>query len=362
METIEHIHGGNLREAAERYGINETELIDFSANINPLGLSPKAVEAIISNIDMVKNYPDPEAVVLRKTVSEVLGLPDNMIVAGNGAVEILYLLVKVIEPGRVLIPAPTFNEYEIAVRNNKGTVKDCYLDENNEFSLETADVFRQWQDTDVIFICNPNNPTGSLIHRDKLECLIKKAAGLKKRVVVDEAFMDFVADKENYSVIDLVTKYSNLFVLYSLTKFFAIPGLRLGMGIGSTDIIKKINRVRDPWNVNCFAQLVGAEVLKDEQYICNTVSYVNEEKTFLYKQINEIGGLKAFIPSANYMLIDVSGTGHSAPEICSQLGKQGILVRDCSSYKNMRPVYIRTAVKKREENIFLIESFQRLGR
>ncbi len=325
-------------------------------------MSSKAVEAIINNIDVVTNYPDPQAVVLRRAVSEWLGLPDNMIVAGNGAVEILYLLAKVIGPELALIPAPTFNEYEIAVRNNKGKVKDCCLDEGSDFALDTGDVFRLWQDTDAVFICNPNNPTGRLIPRDKLEELIKKAAGLRKWVIVDEAFMDFVADRENYSVMDLVTKYSNLFVLYSLTKFFAIPGLRLGMGIGSPDIIAKINRVRDPWNVNCFAQLVGAAVLKDEQYISNTVYFVNEEKAFLYDRINNIIGLRPIAPSANYMLINVAGTGYSAAEVCQMLGEQGILVRDCSSYKNMRPVYIRTAVKKREENKLLIESLQRLGR
>ncbi len=327
-----------------------------------MGLSPKVVEAIIKNIELIKNYPDPEAVVLRRVVSEWLSLPQDMIVAGNGAVEILYLMVKVMEPRHALIPAPTFNEYEIAVRNNKGQVKDCCLDEERYFALEPDKIFRLWHDTDMVFICNPNNPTGSLIYRDEVEDIIKKASVLGKLVIVDEAFMDFIPDRDNYSVVDLVTRYNNLFVLYSLTKFFAIPGLRLGIGIGCPDVIEKINRFRDPWNVNCFAQLAGSVVLKDEQYIKNTVSFINQEKKYLYDQVKQIPGLTPIAPSANYMLINVAGLGYTAAEVCRLLGEQGILVRDCSSYKNMRPVYIRTAVKGRAENNILVESLQRLGR
>ena len=285
-----------------------------------------------------------------------------MIVAGNGAVEILYLLVQVMAPRRALIPAPTFNEYEIAVRNNGGSIKDCNLNEKNDFSLEIEDVCKDWQDTDLIFICNPNNPTGNLICRGKLQELIEKASRLGKYIIVDEAFMDFVSEKNNYSVVDLVSKYDNLFVLYSLTKFFAIPGLRLGLGLGNPGLIDKINRIRDPWNVNCFAQLAGTASLMDEEFSRAAISYVTEEKRYLFNEVSSIKGLKPHFPSVNYMLINVRDTGYSSADICKLLGNDGILVRDCSSYKNLAPVYIRTAVKKREENEKLIDSLKGLGR
>ncbi|MFA5881885.1 MAG: aminotransferase class I/II-fold pyridoxal phosphate-dependent enzyme, partial [Eubacteriales bacterium] len=255
MAVIKHIHGGNLREAAEKYGLEEKSILDFSANINPLGPSPKAIAAITSNLDAVTHYPDPEAKLLRQTAARLLNLPEELIVAGNGAVELIYLLMKVLGPRNVLIPAPTFNEYEIAAKINGSKIKDLLLNEWEGFMLNKQDIFNQWGDADLLFICNPNNPTGCLTQRKDLKEIIQKAGQLGKYVVIDEAFMDFVPDRAKYSVVDLVPKYDNLFVLYSLTKFFAFPGLRLGLGLGNRAVVQKINEIRDPWNVNCFAQL-----------------------------------------------------------------------------------------------------------
>jgi len=362
LAAIEHIHGGNLREAAEKYGLNEECFLDFSANINPLGASAKAIEAITSNLAAITMYPDPGAKSLRRAAAEWLGLPENMIMAGNGAVEIIYLLMKLVKPRRVLIPAPTFNEYEIAVLTNGGAVKDLPLREAEGFILDRNEVYSRWDDTDVLFICNPNNPTGTLTARGNLEEIIRQAAELGKTVVVDEAFMDFVRERENYSVIDMVSRYGNLFVLYSLTKFFAMPGLRLGIGLGSRQVIDKLNQIRDPWNVNCFAQLAGVASLADREYIHATIDYVAGEKQYLFNKIQAIKGFFPYPPGANYVFISVEGTGYTSAEVTALLGQQGILVRDCGSYKNLRPFYIRMAVRRREENEKLIEALQQLGR
>lgn len=320
------------------------------------------MEAIQSNLDAIIHYPDPEASRLRSAVSKRIGLSPEMIVAGNGAIEIIYLLIKLLKAREVLIPAPTFNEYEIAVKINNGFVKDLLLDKNNGFVIDKESIFETWEHSDAIFICNPNNPTGVLTGRDDLLDIIDNAARKGKTVIVDEAFMDFIPDKERYSVIDLVPHYDNLFVLYSLTKFFAIPGLRLGIGIGNPSIIKRLNEIRDPWNVNCFAHIAGIYSLEDKDYIDSTIKYVFEAKDYLYQRINAIEGFKPLYPSANYVFTDVSGTGLSSTEICENLGKQGILVRDCSSFKNLGPEYIRTAVKNREDNEKLIAAFTNLGR
>ncbi len=329
--------------------------------MNPLGPSSRAVEAILANIDAIARYPDPEAKLLVKAVSDRTGLPQEMIVAGNGAIEIIYLLVKLLKPRRALIPAPTFNEYEIAVRINGGEVKDLLLQEGKGFALDKEDVFRHWEDSDLIFVCNPNNPTGCLVPREELREIIREAGKLGKIVVVDEAFMDFVPDRFRYSVADLVPDHDNLFVVYSLTKFFAVPGLRLGVGLGNPGIVGRLNRIRDPWNVNCFAQLAGAASLADETYIKATVEYVSREKDYLFGKIRAIEGFRPYKPNVNYIFIDVEGAGYSSPEMCRILGQRGILVRDCSSYKNLRPAYIRVAVRKREENEKLIEALLQMG-
>lgn len=356
------MHGGNLREAAEKYGIGERDLLDFSANINPLGPSVKAVQAINENLDIIINYPDPEAKQLRCTASQILAVPEDMIMAGNGAVEIIYLLMKTLNPGSALISAPTFNEYEIAVRSNGGLVKDLLLDEKKGFAVDVEKLCSEMADTDVVFLCNPNNPTGRLIYREDLIKIIVRAERLGKYVIIDEAFMDFVPDRGKYSVADMITEYENLFVLYSLTKFFAIPGLRLGLGLGSRGLVSRLNLVRDPWNVNCFAQLAGTASLLDEEYITATVNYVSQEKEFLYERLRSIPGIVPYPPAANYVFVDIRDTGFSSAEIRQVLGRQGLLVRDCSSYKNLHPVFIRVAVRKRAENERLVAALKQLGR
>lgn len=285
-----------------------------------------------------------------------------MIIAGNGAIEIIYLLMKLLSPREALIPAPTFNEYEIAVKISGGVVRDLPLSEDKGFTLDKGKLFDLWADSDCIFICNPNNPTGTLTRRDELEEIIEKAGKSGKTVIVDEAFMDFVTDRHKYSVLDLVPRYGNLFVLYSLTKFFAIPGLRLGIGLGNPDIINKLNEIRDPWNVNCFAQLAGIYSLGDEEYISSTVDFISVEKDYLYNEIKSIQGFDPTYPSVNYIFTNIEGTGYSSQELCEILGNKGILVRDCSTYKNLRPVFVRSAVKGREDNDRLIEALHHLGR
>jgi len=326
-----------------------------------LGPSPRAVEAIVSNIEVITRYPDPAAKVLVNAAAEYTGLPEEMIMAGNGAIEIIYLLVKLLKPRRALIPAPTFNEYEIAVKINGGEVKDLLLQEGEGFVVDKEEVYRQWEKCDVLFFCNPNNPTGCLVSREDLQEIIEKAGKLGKTVIVDEAFMDFVTDRYRYSVADLVPRYHNLFVVYSLTKFFAIPGLRLGLGIGSPGVVCQLNRIKDPWNVNCFAQLAGAASLGDKLYIKSTVEYVSREKDHLYGRIRTVKGFRPYKPSVNYIFVNVEDTGLNSTEVCRILGEGRILVRDCSSYKNLRPVFIRVAVRKREENEKLIEAFLHIG-
>ncbi len=307
-------------------------------------------------------YPDPDAARLKAEAAGWTGLPEDHIVVGNGAVELIYLLMKHLQPRCVLIPAPTFNEYEIAVRISHGQVKDLPLQEGAGFAVTKEAVFDNWEGTDLFFICNPNNPTGVLTRREVLHDIIRAAREVGKIVVVDEAFMDFVPDREEYSVVDLVPRYDNLFVLYSLTKFFAIPGLRLGLGLGNPGIINKIDEIRDPWNVNCFAQLAGVASLKDESYIKATVRYVAGQKDYLYDKIKGMAGLRPLPPSVNYMFINVRDTGLTSAEITALLGRQGILVRDCGSYKNLPPFYIRVAVRTQAENDRLVEALTKVCR
>ncbi len=280
---------------------------------------------------------------------------------GNGAVELIYLLMKLLQPRKVLIPAPTFGEYEIGVVCAHGQVVDLPLDRAEEFSIKAEKVVNHLPQVDMVIICNPNNPTGKLIEREEIETIIREAEETGAFVMVDEAFMDFVDEPERYSVVDLVHKYPNLLVLYSMTKFYGIPGLRLGAAFGTPRIISGMTAIKDPWNVNTFAQLAGVVSLEDEDYRVRTRVMVREAKKEFYKALLKIPGLKVYEPSVNYVFLDISGTGYTSTKLKESLARRGLLVRDCSSYKNLGADFIRVAVKDPASNRRLVEALTRLA-
>lgn len=291
---------------------------------------------------------------MKKTLAAYLHLDIERLIAGNGAAELVYLLVNVVRPKRVLLPQPTFSEYEIAVVTGGGRVTDYPLSPENGFQPAAGEIAAMLPEVDMVIICNPNNPTGALIRKEELVTILQEARNRQVTVIMDEAFIDFVADRDNYSTVALLRDFPNLFILYSLTKFFAIPGLRLGAGLGNPDLVSKMEMGRDPWNVNCFAQAAGVVSLQDEAYIKRSIGFIQQEKRYLYEQLGSIEGLRPFPPAANYVFIDIRAAGLTAPEMTDRLGRRGILVRDCSSYKNLDPYYIRVAVRTRTENDKLI--------
>lgn len=356
---IKHIHGGNLWAAADKHGLDPRELLDFSANINPQGASPLAVEAIKENLDTIIHYPDPNCSNLKTRVSAHTGIPVDNMLMGNGAVELIYLLLATLTPAKVLLPAPTFGEYESAVQIAGGQVVDYYLPGDKGYAVQVEDVLEQLPLVDMVVLCNPNNPTGTLLTAEQVLTITKAAAAQGVFVLVDEAFLDFRQDREDYSVAGYVEEYPNLFVSYSLTKFLGIPGLRLGAGFSNSALIQKLNARKDPWNVNCLAQLAGEVSLQDVAYMQTTIELVEEEKNFLFSQLEKISGLKPFPPSVNYIMIKLIN-GMTAKELQEALIAYKIMVRDCSSYKNLDKTFIRVAVKDRRSNERLIAALKEI--
>ena len=359
LTTIKHIHGGNLWLAAQNYGVNHKEILDFSANINPLGPVPAIYEAIKTNLDTILHYPDPQCQPLKEVLSAWTGLATDQIIMGNGAAELIYLLMATLKPQKVLIPAPTFSEYEAAVQVAGGTVVDFYLSEENKFKLEVPALAKQLPGVEMVVICNPNNPTGQILTRDEVLYIVREAAKQHTFVLVDEAFMDFVPEKEKYSVASWVKEFSNLFVAYSLTKFLGIPGLRLGSGLGNSQLIKDLNDRKDPWNVNCLAQIAGISSFDNQDHLKATQKFVHSEKNFLWAELGKINGLEPFAPSVNYILIKLT-KGWKAKSLQQRLAQFRIMVRDCSSFKNMDDSYIRVAVKDHSSNLTLIAALKEI--
>ncbi|MDD2553106.1 MAG: threonine-phosphate decarboxylase CobD [Desulfotomaculaceae bacterium] len=358
MQQFVHIHGGNIAQAAKKYGLPKERIIDFSANINPLGFSRNIYDAITSNLDAIINYPDPDCIELKEVLAGYLGIDRDLLLMGNGAAELIYLIVRITGCKKALIPVPTFCEYGLAVLSQGGEVIEVEMVEEERFSLPVERIINLIPQVDLLFICNPNNPTGRLVERAAIEQIIERSAKHGVLVVIDEAFMDFVPKQTFYSMMPAVGSCVNLVVLYSLTKFFGIPGLRLGSIAAPKDIIKRINAAKDPWNVNALAQVAGIAGLKDLEHMERTNTLVKREKAYLFEELQNIPGLRPLPGAANFILLNVSESGLKSNELTELLGRRGILVRDCHGFSGLAGRYIRVAIKNRPENEILLRNIK----
>ncbi|MFW5976339.1 MAG: threonine-phosphate decarboxylase CobD [Bacillota bacterium] len=359
---MKQIHGGNVEEVKKIYNLSEEEIIDFSSNINFLGPPPGLKKLLSKKINEITRYPEPYSDKLEEKLAKYLEVNQKNIVIGNGGVEIIYELVKVLNFDSVLLPVPTFSEYERAVKCFNKKIKYYYLNKQNNYQLSIdrfiKKIKKNLRDIDLLIICNPNNPTGTLLHRKDLFELIKICRGNQIFLVIDEAFIDFVDNIENYTLVKLVNDYDNLFLIRSMTKFYAIPGLRLGYGIGNEKIVKKIKKNKMPWSVNIFAQIAGKEVLGKNSYYKKTRRENRKERKFLYRKLKNISGLKPLVPSANYIGIDISNLNYKSFRLADKLARSGILIRDCSTYKGINSNFIRIAVKSRKNNQLLLNNIK----
>lgn len=351
------VHGGNTEEIARKYNFNSNEIIDFSANINPLGLNENIKSAMIKAINKIIKYPDITYFDLKNSIREFENINSENIILGNGAAEVIFNIIRALTPKKALLPAPTFSEYEEAILSVGGNIEYFHLKEDNEFILDNKFIKEINENIDITFICNPNNPTGVLSDNNFINELLKKSVVSNTIVVVDESFLDFVKDNNKYSSKELLKKYNNLIIVKSLTKFFAMPGARIGYGICSNnDIISKINKVTVPWSVNIMATDGIIQGLNEKSYIDNSIEYVNNEKEYLYNALKEISYIKVFKPSVNFimfkLLIDL--------DLKSELIKRKILIRSCDNYTGLNNSFYRVAVRTREENDKLIKELNNI--
>lgn len=351
------VHGGNIDELSRSFNLDKDKLIDFSANINPLGINKNVKEVIIKSLDEVERYPDITYFNLKSAISEFEGVENKNLILGNGAAEVIFNLVRAIRPKKVLIPAPTFGEYEEAALSVNSEIKYYYLKEEKNWIIDEEINSYINDDIDMVFICNPNNPTGTLTSKEAIINIIKKAKLTNTIVAVDESFLDFLKEVENYSVISLIKEYDNLFIIKSMTKLFAIPGMRIGYGIcKNKDILSKIESVSVPWNINVLAEKVAIFSLKDKEYIDRTISYIEEEKAYLSKELNKFNDIKVFDPAVNFIMFKLE----KEIDLKLELMKENIIIRSCSNYEGLSNKYYRVAVRKREENIKLIKALEKV--
>jgi threonine-phosphate decarboxylase len=358
------VHGGEVLDAAEKSGLKREEILDFSSSVNPLGPSKRALEAVKNSLKEIPAYPDSNSNALRQAIAgHFTGLAKNNIIIGNGSTELMYLFAETfMRKGEVaLIPAPTFGEYESAIRKTGEQPKFVKLDKN--FNIDTKAFEREMRSAKIVYLCNPNNPTSMLIPTETLTGILDKALKHDTLVFLDEDFLEFVENEKALSMIGKTKDYPNLFILRSFTKIFGLTGLRIGYGIASEEIIDVLLRAKIPWNVNCLAQAAAVAALNDEEHLRVTRELIKKEKTQLLTKLAEIEGLKVYSPDANFFFIDTRKTGLTATDLTNKLLSQGILIRDCTSFQGLDKYYIRLAVKTHAENERLIGALrQALGK
>ncbi|MEW6674955.1 MAG: threonine-phosphate decarboxylase CobD [Nitrospirota bacterium] len=350
-------HGGNIYRLAEELKIQERKIIDFSASINPLGVSKKIKAEIRKHLKYLHNYPDPEAKRLRKYLAQYHGIDPETILCGNGSTELIYLIIRALKPRKVLIPAPTFSEYERACKiSNELQVTSYELKQADNFDINPDEFISSLLTPhsslpcDMAFLCNPNNPTGRLLKREDVEKIADAAKELKCYLIVDEAFIDFCSGD---SMINKVQNNPYLIVLRSMTKFYAISGLRIGYGVFPQHLIHRLKEYKEPWTVNSLAQRAAVVALKDKVYKNETFKLMREEKRFLEKGFKRLD--IEFSPSdTNFYLLKLSNA-KNAKEVYQRLKKRGILLRDCSNFRGLGDTFLRVAVKSHRENTILLK-------
>jgi threonine-phosphate decarboxylase len=357
-DNFVRFHGGNIYRAAREFGGRPEEYLDFSSNINPLGPSPRALAAVQAALGGLWRYPDPDCVALREALAVRLGVPLQWLLPGNGTAELLNLLVPALKIRRAVVPVPSFTEYARSMAAWGGTVRAPALLPEENFRLDPARVAAVLAGADALFLCQPNNPTGQVVAPEELAALVEETARAGLFLVVDEAFLDFLPEKQDLTAVRFLFRHRHVVVLYSLTKFFGLAGLRLGVLVAVPEVLNKVAAVTPPWNVNLLAQAAGAAAVADEEYIAETRRVVAAEREYLTGALALLPGVQVVSGTANFLLLDIRGTGLGAALVRCRMAKRRVLVRDAGSFPGLGEGFIRVAVRLRPENERLVEAFE----
>lgn len=353
------IHGGDVYSARESGGT--LPILDFSANINPLGLPEAVKQAVIEGIGECIHYPDPLCRELIRELAEYEGVRPEHLICGNGAADLIFRLVVAKMPCRALIPAPTFAEYEKSLESVGCLTEHFELSAKQDFQIGEEILFRIGESLDMLFLCNPNNPTGQRIDPALLRRILSRCKENKVLMVLDECFVDFLEEPKANTMKEFIEDFDNLFILKAFTKNFAMPGFRLGYGICSNEnLMNVLVETGQPWSVSLPAQLAGRQALKETAYLEETRALILQEKKFLQERLSELG-LQVYPPAANYVFFCIKDSVYSAERFQKQLAQHGILIRSCGNYRGLDQSYFRIAVRTRAENERLIKALEQIA-
>lgn len=343
---MEQQHGGDV--------YRNRNVTDFSSNINPLGTPVSVMESAAESLGRLADYPDTQCDKLREALAAYERVEPEQLIFGNGAAELIFTLAQALRPKKALLMAPTFLEYEQALRSVDCGIAYCYLKKERGFQVSEDLPAHLTPELDILFLCNPNNPTGQVIPKDLLLRILEKCRECKIFLVVDECFLDFLDEEERFTLKPYLAQYENLFLLKAFTKRYGMAGLRLGYGItGNRGLLKKMRESVQPWNVSIPAQAAGIAALKEEDHVRKGLDIIRAERPFLTEELEKLG-YTVYGSRANYIFFEAD------ENLYEQALQGGFLIRDCSNYPGLRKGYYRIAVKTHEENVRLIRWLNQL--
>ena len=353
-----HGHGGNKQQLADRIGCSAEKIIDMSANLNPLGPPDRIHTFIRGNIHLIHALPEPDAAGMSKGFADYYGIDPGCVIAGNGTTFFIYTLPLALGAKKALILGPSYADYEDACKAHQVEVCHCLTLAETNFAPDLDQLSAEAGQADLVFICNPNNPTGSLIGKQELETLIRRHPDTC--FVVDESYLPFVPEAEEISLVTH-THLPNLVVLSSMSKIFRIPGLRTGFLTGAKTLVQKVMTHYQPWSVNALAQAVIKDIYNHPDDILpfyrQTREFIVKERRHFVQALAETDGIRLFDAPVYFVLAQVDNV--SAAQLCRRMGDDRFLIRDCSNFKGLSEQFVRFSLKTNEINLALAQSIKR---
>ncbi|MCR5625909.1 MAG: aminotransferase class I/II-fold pyridoxal phosphate-dependent enzyme [Lachnospiraceae bacterium] len=359
LKHKDHFHGSDLEKIELLYGVKKENIVSFSANVNPLGISPKLKATLSDHLDDLAHYPDREYKRLRETIGDYCSSPADNIIVGNGSTELISILIELKKPKKAMILGPSYSEYEREVSLAGGASLYFPLKESDNFELNIEKLEKHLnEDIDLLIICNPNNPTSTCIKRRDMRTILDLCKILGIFVMVDETYIEFVENMDEVDDVPLTQYYNNLFIIRGISKFFAAPGLRLGYAItGNEDLIRQIYTRKNPWAINTLAEIAGNIMFTDHDYISQTKELIVTEKKRICTKLDALSslGLKYFSPSANFVLCKLERSDITADNLFDNCIRQEMMIRNCSTFPFLDNRFFRFCFMKPEQNDRLIE-------
>lgn len=360
-DNKQNFHGSDLEKVAAHYHIDQDRIINFSGNVNPIGLSKNIQNELSKRIELIAKYPDRDYANLRASMGKYIDVPKEDIIVGNGSTELISLFIKALQPVQTLIIGPTYSEYEREIFINNGKSKYFPLCEEDDFILNLDHLKDHLTDeVDLLIICNPNNPTSSAINRSTMRQLLDYCLEWDIDVLIDETYVEFAEHVDDISAVSLARFYPNLFIIRGVSKFFAAPGLRLGYGIsGNPAMLHRINSMKNPWTINSLAAYAGELMVQDKTYINESRNLIHNERVRLINLLSSWSDVKVFPANGNFILLKLLGEQHFSYTIFETLIKQGLMIRDASSFPFLSNKYLRFCILNPEDNDRLMEALRK---